>query len=257
MTCSQYLIHRVRNGTPPQRNAFFLRSTSTFQQKIPIFATQVPHVPSGSIAKERTNRKYVRHRLEGEVSPSALKQLTDKHRKNLRHNNVASGNGTQQRCDTDKNNRDMKLAEALSIRKDLTKKIEIIKSRLISNVRLQEGDEPSEQPAELFKELDSCLVQLESLIARINKTNMHTKADGRTLTEMMAEKEVLTKRIAIIADVADKANETQDRYSRSEIKMVTTIDVKALNKQMDKLSERLRKLDISIQGLNFLTDLED
>lgn len=151
----------------------------------------------------------------------------------------------------------MKLAEALSIRKDLTKKIEIIKSRLISNVRLQEGDEPSEQPAELFKELDSCLVQLESLIARINKTNMHTKADGRTLTEMMAEKEVLTKRIVIIADVADKANETQDRYSRSEIKMVTTIDVKALNKQMDKLSERLRKLDISIQGLNFLTDLED
>ena len=39
--------------------------------------------------------------------------------------------------------------------------------------------------------------------------------------------------------------------------MVTTIDVKALNKQMDNLSERLRKLDISIQGLNFLTDLED
>lgn len=80
MTCSQYLIHRVRNGTPPQRNAFFLRSPSTFQQKIPIFATQVPHVPSGSIAKERTNRKSVRPRLEGEVSPSAHKQLTDKHR---------------------------------------------------------------------------------------------------------------------------------------------------------------------------------
>lgn len=226
-------------------------------QKNAYLCNTCSHVPFGSIAKERTNRKSVRPRPEDEVSPSAPNQLTGGHRKNFRLNNVASGNGTHQRYDTEKNNQDMKLAEALSIRKDLTKKIEIIKSRLISNVRLQEGDEPSEQPAELFKELDSCLVQLESLIARINKTNMHTKADGRTLTEMMAEKEVLTKRISIIAAVSDKANETQDRYSRSEIKMVTTIDVKALNKQMDKLSERLRKLDISIQGLNFLTDLED
>lgn len=149
----------------------------------------------------------------------------------------------------------MKLAEALSIRKDLSRKIEQIKNRLLSNVRLQQGDKPSEEPEELFKELDSCLVQLQSLIARINKTNMNTVSEGRTLTEMMAEKEVLGKRIEILRAVFDKGNETQDRYSRTEIKMVTVIDIKALNKQIEKLSEQLRKLDIKIQGLNFLTDL--
>ncbi|WP_028897680.1 DIP1984 family protein [Prevotella sp. HUN102] len=149
----------------------------------------------------------------------------------------------------------MKLAEALSIRKDLSRKIEQIKSRLLSNVRLQQDDKPAEEPEELFKELDSCLVQLQSLIARINKTNMNTVSEGRTLTEMMAEKEVLGKRIEILRAVFDKGNETQDRYSRTEIKMVTVIDIKALNKQIEKLSEQLRKLDIKIQGLNFLTDL--
>lgn len=149
----------------------------------------------------------------------------------------------------------MKLAEALAIRKDLSRKIEQIKSRLLSNVRLQQGDKPAEEPEELFKELDSCLVQLQSLIARINKTNMNTVSEGKTLTEMMAEKEVLGKRIEILRAVFDKGNETQDRYSRTEIKMVTVIDIKALNKQIEKISEQLRKLDIKIQGLNFLTDL--
>ncbi len=149
----------------------------------------------------------------------------------------------------------MQLAEALAIRKDLSRKIEQIKSRLLSNVRLQQGDKPAEEPEELFKELDSCLVQLQSLIAHINKTNMNTVSEGRTLTEMMAEKEVLGKRIEILRAVFDKGNETQDRYSRTEIKMVTVIDIKVLNKQIEKLSEQLRKLDIKIQGLNFLTDL--
>ena len=53
----------------------------------------------------------------------------------------------------------MKLSEALSIRKDLQKRIEQLKSRLLNNVKVQEGDEPAEKPAELMAELDRCLVQ--------------------------------------------------------------------------------------------------
>lgn len=86
---------------------------------------------------------------------------------------------------------------------------------------------------------------------------MHTLHNGRTLTEMMAEKEVLTLRVSILRDVFNKANEGHDRYSRSEIKLITTIDVRNLSKQIDKLAEKLRKLDIEIQGLNFLVELED
>ena len=123
---------------------------------------------------------------------------------------------------------------------------------------MQEGDEPSEHPKELMKELDSCLVQLESLIWRINATNMSTRnSDGRTLTELMAKKDVLTMRIGTLRSAFETASSGHDRYSRLEIKMVTVIDVKALGKQIDDCSAQLRKLDIEIQSLNFQTELTE
>ena len=151
----------------------------------------------------------------------------------------------------------MKLAEALAIRKDTQKRIEQLKSRILNNVRVQEGDEPSESPSELMKELDSCLNELQTLVYLINKTNMHTVSEGKTLTQLMAEKDIVGMSVNALRDVFNKASESQDRYSRSEIKMVTTIDIKPLGRQIDKLSKELRELDIKIQGLNFITDLED
>ena len=151
----------------------------------------------------------------------------------------------------------MILAEALAILKDLQKKIEQLRSRLLNNVRIQEGDEPSENPTELMKELDCSLTRLQRLIFQINKTNMNTVSEGKTLTELMSEKDVLTLRIAALREVFNKASESQDRYSRSEIKMTTTIDVKALGRQIDEWAKQLRQLDIKIQSLNFSTELAD
>jgi hypothetical protein len=151
----------------------------------------------------------------------------------------------------------MILAEALAIRKDLQKKIEQLRSRLLNNVRIQEGDEPSENPAELMKELDNSLTRLQRLIFQINKTNMNTVSEGKTLTELMSERDVLTLRIAALREVFNRASESQDRYSRSEIKMTTTIDIKALGRQIDEWAKQLRQLDIKIQGLNFSTELAD
>ena len=151
----------------------------------------------------------------------------------------------------------MKLAEGLSNRKDLQMRIEQLKVRLLNNMKVQEGDNPSEQPADLMKELDTCLVQLEEMIFRINATNMHTEKDGRTLTEMMAERDVLGKRLQVLREVFDRASQSQDRYGRNEIRYVTTIDVPALRKQIDSYSQQLRKLDMEIQTLNFSTDLEE
>lgn len=150
----------------------------------------------------------------------------------------------------------MKLAEGLSIRKDLQTRIEQLKARLLNNTKVQEGDQPSEQPTELMKELDSCLKQLQEVMYRINTTNMHTVKDGKTLTEMMAEREVLGKRVQVLREVFDRASQQADRYGRNEIKYVTTIDVPALRKQIDKFSQQLRKLDIEIQALNFITEME-
>ena len=149
----------------------------------------------------------------------------------------------------------MKLAEALSIRKDLLTRISQLSARLASNVKVQEGDEPAEDPKELFKELDSCLKQLEEYIYRINLTNMRTMSGEKTLTQLMAERDVLTKRVEVMQNVFNQASSTNERYSRSEIKFVTTIDIKALRKQIDKLSSQLRQLDIEIQSINFSTDL--
>lgn len=150
----------------------------------------------------------------------------------------------------------MKLAEALSMRKDLQKRIQQLGQRIGNNVKVQEGDEPLEQPEELMKELDSCLVQLENLIWRINATNMQTvNAEGKTVTQLMAEKDVLTTRITILREAFDRASSGSDRYSRSEIKMVTTVDVKKLRKMVDDYSAKLRTLDVEIQALNFQTEL--
>ena len=107
-----------------------------------------------------------------------------------------------------------------------------------------------------MKELDICLKQLEDLVWRINTTNMKTKnAEGKTVTQLMAQKEILTLRINTLRNIFDKASMGQDRYSRSEIKMVTVIDVKSLGKLIDEYSAQLRKLDIEIQALNFTTEL--
>ena len=150
----------------------------------------------------------------------------------------------------------MKLAEALSIRKDLQKRIQQIGKRLEDNVKVQEGDEPSENPDELMKELDGCFNKLEDLIWHINLTNVKTfDESGKTLTQLMAEKDVLTLRISTLRNTFERASSQQERYSRSEIKMVTIVDVKQLSNQIDEYSAKLRKLDIAIQALNFQTEL--
>ena len=149
----------------------------------------------------------------------------------------------------------MKLAEALAIRKDTQKRIEQLKSRVLNNVRVQEGDVPSEEPKELMKEMDARLNTLFALIFKINKTNMNTISEGRTITEMMAERDILSIRITSLREIFNKASESQERYSRSEIKMVTTIDIKPLGKKIDDLSKQLRELDMKIQTLNFTTEL--
>lgn len=150
----------------------------------------------------------------------------------------------------------MKLAEALSIRKDLQVRIAQLGPRIQANVKVQEGDEPSEQPEEMMKELDACYKQVEGLMWQINTTNMQTRnAEGTTLTQLLAQRDVLSMRICSIGGIINAATPSQNRYSRTEIKSVTIVDVKSLRKQIDAYSNQLRKLDMEIQTLNFQTEL--
>jgi hypothetical protein len=150
----------------------------------------------------------------------------------------------------------MKLAEALSIRADLQKRITQLRERLKNSSKVQEGDIPVEDPADLFKELDGNLVELENLIYRINVTNMHTVHNGVTLTNLIATKDVLTLRVASMREVLNNVTEREDRYGRLEIKYVRTIDAAELRRKVDSYSRQLRELDMKIQSLNWAVELD-
>ena len=46
----------------------------------------------------------------------------------------------------------MKLAEALLLRSDMQKKVESLRERIAKNALVQEGEQPSEDPAALLKQ---------------------------------------------------------------------------------------------------------
>jgi len=149
----------------------------------------------------------------------------------------------------------MKLAEALNQRADLQKRIAQLRERISNNVKVQEGDQPAEKPEDLFTDLDKSLKELESLIVRINRTNQETTWEGKTLTEMIAAKDVLSLHLSTLRAILDEANVRSDRFSRNEIKFVRTIDVNELQKRVDDQSRDLRELDSRLQQANWMTDL--
>lgn len=148
----------------------------------------------------------------------------------------------------------MKLAEALSIRADLQRKVSQLKARLRDSSKVQEGDIPAEQVSDLFKELDDCLVELEEMVYRINYTNMQTVYKGETITRMIARKDHLAQRVSINQELLKYVMET-DRYGRNEIKYVRMVDVAALRKETDNIAKQLRELDLKLQELNWTIDL--
>ena len=150
----------------------------------------------------------------------------------------------------------MKLAEALNQRADLQKRIAQLQERLNNNVKVQEGDSPAEDPKDLFAELDDAIHQLKETVFRINRTNLETAVEGRSLTDIIAEKDTLSLKISTLREVLENANVRSDRFSRNEIKFVRTIDVAKLQKQIDDLSKQLRELDVKLQQANWSTDLK-
>lgn len=149
----------------------------------------------------------------------------------------------------------MKLAEALGLRADLQKRISQLEERLKTNVRIQEGEEPAEDPDELLKALNTALAQLEDLIFRINLTNMETLSQGEVLTSLIARKDVLSLRISVLRNVLAEAAGTNNRYSMNEIRYIRTVNVAQMQKYIDDLSRTLRELDVRIQQANWNTDL--
>jgi hypothetical protein len=89
----------------------------------------------------------------------------------------------------------MKLAEALTDRSDCQKRLEEIRGRLEGSARIQEGEQPAEDPSELLSETDSIYARLLEIMSAINRTNSRTPFDNdRTISDAIAERDVLDKR---------------------------------------------------------------
>ncbi len=93
-------------------------------------------------------------------------------------------------------------------------------------------------------------------LERINRTNSATAFAGRgTISDALAERDVLALQRAAYADLAQTAAITQGRFTRSEVKYISTINVTEIQRQADELAKNYRDLDARIQELNWQTEL--
>jgi hypothetical protein len=156
----------------------------------------------------------------------------------------------------------MKVAEALALRADAARRVEQLRSRIVSNARYQEGEEPAEDARALLAEAGRVVDELETLIRRINRTNAAAHLDpDRTVTDALARRDTLRLRHAIVSAAADAAvGRTQSgavRQLRSELKMLAALPVADLRSQADDLARQIRDLDVRIQRSNWEVDLLD
>ena len=152
----------------------------------------------------------------------------------------------------------MKLAEALALRADAQKRLAQLQSRAVSSARYQEGEEPIEQPTELLADARTTTDEIESLIRRINRTNAATELEpGLTITDAIAQRDVLALRRKLVTSVADAAagrvgenpnvRMFVERQVRSELRLLTDVPVGDLRREADDLARQYRELDIRLQ----------
>lgn len=154
----------------------------------------------------------------------------------------------------------MKLAEALALRADATRRVEQLRTRIVANARFQEGEEPAEDAQALLAEAGAVLDELEGLIRRINRTNAATRIGPEgTITDALARRDVLRTRHSVVTAAADAAvgrsQAGMGRQLRSELKMLAALPVAQLRAQADDLARQIRELDVRIQQSNWEFDL--
>lgn len=149
----------------------------------------------------------------------------------------------------------MKIAEALILRADIQKRIAQLKTRLNNNAKVQENEEPAENPELLLTELENLISQLNDLIVKINRTNTLSKIDGISLVELIAKKDTLSQKAGILREFIEIASQKVDLYSATEIKVFSTVNVSEQQKKLDKLSKEIRETDTKLQQANWTIDL--
>ena len=150
----------------------------------------------------------------------------------------------------------MKLAEALLTRSDQQKKLASLKQRINANVLVQDGDEPSEDPNELLKQVFALTQESQKLVLAIHQTNALAKlTDGRSLLALLTQRDELVERHKILTSAISNTHREPEPKSSREIKWHKVIPVSSLQKQADDISAKLRDLNVLIQSTNWQIDL--
>lgn len=152
----------------------------------------------------------------------------------------------------------VKLAEALIDRASCQKSIEQLQERLKNIALVQQGEEPAEDPKELLASLEGAYGRLGGLIQRINRTNSTVDVGkGQTLTDILAERDVLKKRHLFLNDFASTATPKKERYQAGQIKYQPSVSVPEIRKMADKVAAEFRAVEVRIQEINWQVDLVD
>lgn len=152
----------------------------------------------------------------------------------------------------------MKLAEALILRADYQKRMAQLQDRLLRNAQVQEGEAPAENPTSLLRELEKVADDLTRLIQRINATNAASELEAdMTLSDALAVRDVLKSKHGAYSDLAQAAIVSQDRYSKSEVKFLSAVNVSEVQARADDIARQLRELDMRIQEANWRIVLQE
>jgi hypothetical protein len=150
----------------------------------------------------------------------------------------------------------MKLAEALLLRSDLQTKLAALQQRINSNVVVQEGDQPSEDPQHLIQQALAVSQELYRLIQAIHHTNAQAiTVNGHVLLSMLNQRDLLKAQHQILQSAIEHSRRDNTRYSSSEIRWVKVLKLSELQQQADDISAQLRHNNLEIQASNWQIEL--
>ena len=79
--------------------------------------------------------------------------------------------------------------------------------------------------------------------------------DGVPLSDLLARRDCMTGRLGILRGFLSSASSLVNRRTVGEIRIRSTVNVRELQKQVDRDAKALRELDETIQEKNWTTEL--
>lgn len=147
----------------------------------------------------------------------------------------------------------MLIAEALVLRSEYKTVIDNLERRIRKNSKVyEEGDNPTENLDNLIKEYSEVREKLRDLIIKINHTNLTTKLpNGMIVADAIAHKNALMDEKNMLDSIM---HESMGSSFRDE-KTYPVMDIKDIQKEINKISKEYREINSAIQKNNWSTNL--